>query len=140
MCLCSRCGAGMPQSRVHSWCAQCLWEYKRRRDADANGGSPPNATTDLYVFENSRLPGENKIGRSTGVRQRAQGLQRSQSFYIRSVASFEGKGHLEQKVRQMLAHCVLPREVAPGREWHACSLQSASGTIGQAIDSEEGQR
>ncbi len=65
------------------------------------------------------------------------GLQRSQSFYIRSVASFEGKGHLEPKVRQMLSHCALPRDVASGREWHACSLQTALGAIGQAIDSEK---
>ena len=140
MGLCSRCGAGMPQSGVHSWCAQCLWEYKRGRDTNASGGSPPNANTDLYAFENSRLPGEYKIGRSTGVRQRAQGLQRSQSFYIRSVASFEGKGHLEHNVRQMLENCILPREVAPGREWHACSLQTALGAIGQAIDSDKAQQ
>ncbi len=97
----------------------------------------PDANSDLYVFENSRIPGEYKIGKSTEVRQRARGLQRSQSFYIHSVASFEGKVHLEQEVRHMLAHCLLPREVAPGREWHACSLQTALGAIGQAIDSEK---
>ena len=88
------------------------------------------------MFENSRIQGEYKIGRSTEVWQRARGLRRSQSFYIHSVASFQGKGHLEQTVRRMLSHCLLSREVAPGREWHACSLQTALGATGQAIDNE----
>ena len=114
-----------------------LGGIQARSRHDCKGGPSPPANSDLCVFENSRIPGEYKIGTSTEVRQRARGLQRSQSFYIHSVASFEGKGHLEQKVRHMLAHCLLPREVAPGREWHACSLQTALGAIGQAIDSEK---
>ena len=134
---CSCCGGGMPQSRVHSWCSQCLGDYKRGRDTSAKGGPPPDENSDLYVFKNNRIPGEYKIGRSTEVWQRARGLQRSQIFYIHSVASFQGKGHLEQTVRRMLTHCLLPREVAPGREWHACSLQTALGAIGQAIDNEK---
>ena len=40
----------------------------------------------------------------------------------------------------MLAHCLLPREVAAGTEWHACSLQMALAAIGQAIDSENAQQ
>ena len=71
---------------------------------------------------------------------RAQALQQSQSFYVRNVASFEGMGNLEGKLKRMLAHCLLPREVAPGREWHACSLQTALGAIAQAIDSEKAQQ
>ena len=53
------------------------------------------------------------------------------------VAVFEGKGHLEDKVREMLAYCLLPREVAAGTEWHACSLPTALAAIGHAIESEE---
>ena len=49
---------------------------------ECKGRPPPNANMDLYVFENSRTPGEYKIGKSTEVRQRARGLQRSQSFSI----------------------------------------------------------
>ena len=130
----SRCGAGTPPRRVHTWCAQCLWEYKQSR-----ASSQPRALH-LYLFENTRLPGEYKTGRSADVGARAQALQQSQSFYVRNVAFFEGMGHLEGKVRRMLAHCLLPREVAPGREWHARSLQTALGTIGQAIDSEKAQQ
>ena len=39
-------------------------------------------------------------------------------------------------MRETLAYCLLPIEVAKGREWHACSLQPALAAIGQAIDSE----
>ena len=134
MGLFSLCGAGTPPSRVHTWCAHCLCEYKQSRASNHSGA------LHLYLFENTRLPGEYKIGRSADVGARAQALQQSQSFYVRNVASFEGMGHLEGKVRRMLAHCLLPREVAPGREWHACSLQTALGTIGQAIDSEKAQQ
>ncbi len=90
---------------------------------------------DLYVFKNSRLP-EYKIGRSSDVAARRDALQKSQNFYIQKVAIFEGRGHLEDKVRVMLAYCILPVEVAKGREWHACSLQTALAAIGHAIDGE----
>ena len=40
----------------------------------------------------------------------------------------------------MLAYCLLPVEVAKGREWHACSLQMALGAIGHAIDGENAQQ
>ena len=53
---------------------------------------------------------------------------------------FENQGHLDGKVRKMLAYCLLPREVAPGREWHACSLLTALAPIGQAIDDEKAQQ
>ena len=94
---------------------------------------------DLYVFKNSRLP-EYKIGRSSDIATRSQALQKSQNFYIQRVAIFEGKGHLEDTVRQMLAYCLLPREVAAGTEWHACSLQTALRAIGHAIDGENAQQ
>ena len=90
---------------------------------------------DLYVFKNSRLP-EYKIGRSSDVAARRDALQKSQNFYIQKVTIFEGRGHLEDKVREMLAYCLLPVEVAKGREWHACSLQTALAAIGHTIDGE----
>ena len=63
-------------------------------------------------------------------------MEASQNFYMLRVAIFEGKGHLEDTVREMLAYCLLPREVGSGREWHTCSLQTALAAIGHAIDSE----
>ena len=116
---------------------------------DAEGGEtaaqdeePPRKRSrgdDLYVFKNSRLP-EYKIGRSSDIAARSHGLQKSQNFYIQKVAIFEGEGHLEDTVREMLAYCLLPREVAAGTEWHACSLQTALAAIGHAIDSENAQQ
>ena len=117
--------------------------YNRRKERkemedDAEGGEnaapgteeePPRKRSkgdDLYVFKNSRLP-EYKIGRSSDIAARCQALQRSQNFYTQRVATFEGKGHLEDTVREMLAYCLLPREVAAGTEWHTCSLQTEIG-------------
>ena len=56
---------------------------------------------------------------------------------MKTIAVFEGKGHLEDKVRTMLAYCLLPSEVAAGKEWHGCSLQTALAAVGQAIESEQ---
>ena len=93
---------------------------------------------DLYVFKNSRLP-DFKIGRSSDIAARSQALQKSQNFHIQRIATFEGKGHLEDAVRKRLAYCLLPKEVAAGTEWHTCSLQTALAAIGQAIDEEASQ-
>ena len=90
----------------------------------------------LYVFKNSRLP-EYKIGRSSNTTARSHQLQSSQNFYMETVAVFENRGYLEGKVRTMLAYCLLPPEVAAGKEWHACSLQTALAAIGQAIESDQ---
>ena len=53
---------------------------------------------------------EYKIGRSSDIAARSDALQKS------------------------------PVEVAKGREWHACSLQTALAAIGHAIDSENAQQ
>ena len=135
-------------------CRNHAWNNRRkdRKEGGDDAGEGENAAQgtdeeppqkrsrgdDLYVFKNSRLP-EYKIGRSSDIAARSHALQKSQNFYIQRVAILEGKGHLEDKVRQMLAHCLLPREVAAGTEWHACSLQTALAAIGQAIDSENAQ-
>ena len=106
---------------------------KAKEGADDEQPQKRSKGDDLYVFRNSRLP-EYKIGRSSDASPRSHA---SQNFYMLKVAIFEGKGHLEGKVREMLAYCLLPREVAAGTEWHACSLQTALAAIGQAIESEE---
>ena len=94
---------------------------------------------DLYVFKNSRLP-EYKIGRSGDPPARSNGMEASQNFYMLRVAIFEGKGHLEDTVREMLAYCLLSREVGRGTEWHTCSLPTALAAIGNAIENENAQR
>ena len=130
-------------------CKPCsnLHHRKERKDggddAEENENAPQDEEPlrkrskgdDLYVFKNSRLP-DYKIGRSSDIATRSRGMEASQNFYMLRVATFEGKGHLEDTVREMLAYCLLPREVARGREWHTCSLQTALAAIGQAIESE----
>ena len=128
-----------------------LHRRKERKEGGDDAEEDENATQDeepprkrskgedLYVFKNSRLP-EYKIGRSGDTAARSNGLEASQNFYMLRVAIFEGKGHLEDTVREMLAYCILPVEVAKGREWHACSLQTALAAIGQAIENDNAQR
>ena len=134
-------------------CKGCRTRARKKRKEDGgedeeedeavaqNEEEPPQKRSrgdDLYVFKNSRLP-DYKIGRSSDIAARSQALQKSQNFHIQRVATFEGKGHLEDAVRKMLAYCLLPREVAAGTEWHTCSLQTALAAIGQAIDEEASQ-
>ena len=102
-----------------------LHRRKERKDGGDDAEENENAThneepprkrskgEDLYVFNNSRLP-EYKIGRSGDTAARSNGLEASQNFYMLRVAIFEGKGHLEDTVREMLAYCLLSREVAAG--------------------------
>ena len=94
---------------------------------------------DLYVFKNSRLP-EYKIGRSGAIDVRSNGMDASQNFYMLRIAKFEGKGHLEGTVREMLRYYLMSREVGKGVEWYMCSLSTALAAIGTAIENENAQR
>ena len=123
MGLCSRCGGCLPNCRVHRWCAECLRDYKQQRFG----------ASDLYVMQNSRIPGELKIGRSQDVEARRHSLQRSQNFRMLVLAVFPQAGHMERSVHEMLAYCRVPEEVAAGREWFCCSPQTAFSAIGQAL-------
>ena len=162
---CATCKAFKPLAEFYKDASKCdgknnsckvchrAWNNRRKErkevEDDAEGGEtaaqdeePPRKRSrgdDLYVFKNSRLP-EYKIGRSSDIAARSDALQKSQNFYIQKVAIFEGKGHLEDAVRAMLTYCLLPVEVAKGREWHACSLQTALAAIGHAIDGENAQQ
>ena len=139
---------------LQSMCKVCMSDYHRHKrprkdslDQDVDEADEEKEEHDheplqkqrrgdhLYVFKNSRLP-EYKIGRSSNTTARSHQLQSSQNFYMETVAVFENRGYLEGKVRTMLAYCLLPPEVAAGKEWHACSLQTALAAIGQAIESE----
>ena len=88
---------------------------------------------DLYVMQNSRIPGEVKVGRSMDVEARRRSLQRSQNFRMLVLAVFPQAGHIERCVHETLAYCRVPEEVAAGREWFRCSPQTAFSAIGQAL-------
>jgi len=97
------------------------------------GGAPAPGPGDLYVMQNSRIPGELKIGRSQCVEDRRHSLQRSQNFRMLVLAVFPGAGNIEGCVHEMLAYCRVAGEVAAGREWFRCSPQTAFSAIGQAL-------
>ena len=86
----------------------------------------------LYVMQNSRIPGELKIGRSQDVEARRRSLQRSQNYRMLVLAVFPQAGNIEGCVHEMLSYCRVTEEAA-GREWFRCSLQTAFSAIGQVL-------
>jgi len=157
---CSRCPRELPESRTHTWCKQCLRDYKEQRRCGSNSSAMDTDKTtddekqcydmlagerdseehldqrtgcDLYVMQNSRLP-ELKTGRSSNVHARRRSLQCSQDFMINVIAIFPQAGHLETIVHKFLAHCRLSGNVA-GREWFSCDPQTAVGAICLALAS-----
>ena len=110
----------------------------KREDATSASQSTARAADDscgcdtLYVMQNSRIPGELKIGRtSRSVASRAQDLCASQNFRIDPVCSFHGFGHIELRVHEILK----TRRVTEGsgREWFKVSLQEAVAAIMAAM-------
>ena len=87
---------------------------------------------DLYVMQNSRIPGEVKVGRSMDVEARRHSLQRSQNYRMLVLAVFPQAGNIEGSVHEMLSYCRVTEEAA-GREWFRCSLQTAFSAIRQVL-------
>ena len=80
------------------------WRAKRKRedfegddDIDDEGGNDPNANMgdDLYVMQNSRIPGEVKIGRSIDPETRRRSLQASQIYRMNLLAMYPDAGYIE---------------------------------------------
>ena len=94
--------------------------------------SPPPARVDLYVMQNSRIAGELKIGRSCDVELRRRSLQASHNFTMVLLAVFPCAGHIETSVHAILNYCRITEDAA-GREWFACTPQTAFAAIGQAL-------
>ena len=69
---CSRCGARKPESRVHKWCAKCLWDYKHERCRMAELANSTSSNDDLRAtLETFTYPpdigGGELLDESTGV-------------------------------------------------------------------------
>ena len=99
---------------------------------DGTGPPPSPGHGDLYVMQNSRIAGELKIGRSQDVEAHRRSLQASQNLKMLVLAVFPGAGHIETSVHNILNYCRVTEEAA-GREWFACSPQTAFAAIGKAL-------
>ena len=130
-----------------SQCKECRKMYNRTyyakrkkedaqdEDEDAQDDDTPASEPGpghLYVMQNSRIPGELKIGRSQDVEARRRSLQRSQNYRMLVLAVFPQAGNIEGCVHEMLSYCRVTEEAA-GREWFRCSLQTAFAAIGQVL-------
>ena len=89
---------------------------------------------DLYIMQNSRIPGEFKIGRSKDVRARQKDLQASQNSHMIVHAIFPGSGHLEKRVHDILTACRV--QGVPGQEWFTTTLFTAGAAVMTAMQSD----
>ena len=88
-------------------------------------------THDLYIMQNSRIPGELKIGYSKDVERRRKELEAGQNFKMIVLATFPGKGYLEKEVHNHLKEFKVTE--GPGNEWFKCSHFVAVAVINQVI-------
>ena len=93
----------------------------------------PAGPDDLYIMQNSRIPGEFKIGRSRDVRARQRDLQASQNYRMIVHAVYPEVGHLERRVHDILADCRV--QGAPGTEWFKTTLSAAGAAVMLAKES-----
>ena len=88
-------------------------------------------THDLYIMENSRIPGEVKIGYSKDVPRRKKEFEAQQNFRMYVLAVFPGKGYLEKQVHNNLDNFRVAE--CAGTEWFKCSLGEALAAIDQVM-------
>ncbi len=107
---------------------------KRKREASADGeddDEPPFEITEvfvpqkkdhLYIFQNSRIPDEKKLGRSHDPEARAKQLSQCQNFRIQILKTYHGQGYLESTIHKRLK----PRKVTEGEgvEWFKVDLET----------------
>ena len=85
----------------------------------------------LYIMQNSRIPNEYKIGRTSTVGQRRLSLGSCMNFEMVVLATFPLWGHLETEIKRRLEpHRV---KMGQGREWFKCNLPDIMHTIGIAL-------
>ena len=73
MGLCSRCGGGLPNCRVHRWCTECLSEYKRQRFGASAMSQAALDALECYEFsEDAECVAEQKRCGSCKLRSRSQ--------------------------------------------------------------------
>ena len=76
----------------------------------------------LYIMQNSRIPDEYKIGRTSNVEQRRLQLGMCMNFEMVVLATFPLWGHMETDIKRMLE----PRRVKMGLPFHSHSHKLAS--------------
>ena len=91
----------------------------------------PEHLGSLYLMENSRIPGEIKVGRSRNPHHRARNLSVAHNFSLRLVATFPGEGRLESYVHGLLAEHRVP---GASKEWFSVSRKRAFSAISVAMD------
>ena len=130
MGLCSRCGAGLPHGRVHTWCKHCLRVYTQERTALAMEAREQRrlAQQDLYVIHNP-LSGLVKVGRSVNLRKRLNALQSGAGQVMTLVKQFERKGLCEPACHEKLSAWHTP----PGKEWFSASPEQVLEIVEQVV-------
>ena len=116
---------------------------KRKREAGTDDSEPsdvsfeitetytPQKKDDLYIFQNSRIPNEKKVGRSHDPEARAKQLSQCQNFRIQILKTYHGQGYLEATIHKRLK----ARKVTEGdgQEWFKIDLTTLDVVINGAI-------
>ena len=133
------------QGRV---CRTCYLHHnnetrKRKRKAGTDESEPsdvsfeitetytPQKKDDLYIFQNSRISDEKKIGRSHDPEARAKQLSQCQNFRIQILKTYHGQGYLEATIHKRLK----ARKVTEGdgQEWFKIDLTTLDMVIQGAV-------
>ena len=90
---------------------------------------------DLYIMQNTRIPGEIKIGRSHNITRRRNSLMSSHNFNIETHAIFPGYGYLEHHVHNAFQPMQV-QDVA-GTEWFTCTPAHTIQTVASLIEADK---
>jgi len=102
-----------------------------RSSGDEADEEDPEHLGSLYLMENSRIPGEIKVGRSRNPHHRARNLSVAHNFSLKLVATFPGEGRLEPHVHALLAEHRVP---GASKEWFRVNRKRAFSAISHAMD------
>ena len=102
-----------------------------RSSGDEADEEDPVHLGSLYLMENSRIPGEIKVGRSRNPHHRARNMSVAHNFSLKLVATFPGEGRLEPHVHALLAEHRVP---GASKEWFRINRKRAFSAISHAMD------
>ena len=130
--VCNKCETEQPLENFYARgeglqnaCKDCYRAYSRSRYVRRNQNH------DLYLAYNDRIPGEVKIGASRTPMARCRDLDVGQNFRIVVAEVFQGMGHLEAQVQDLLHEHRVYR--GRGKEWFRVSLDTARAAVELAI-------
>ena len=124
-------GSGSLESPPAEACEEYQPQTQSSGEEAEEAEEDPALLGSLYVLENSRIPGELKVGRSANPHRRARSMSVSHNFQLKLLATFPGEGRLEPYVHGLLAEHRVP---GSSREWFRVSRKRAFDAVSRAME------